>query len=47
MKSLNDHRKGDLTGSPPDLIRNSPHCLPNNSYNVCSENLILDKLLIP
>ena len=30
-----------------DQICNSPHCQPYNSYNVSSENLILDQLIIP
>ena len=30
-----------------DLISNSPFCLPYNSYDVSSENLLLDQLLIP
>ena len=30
-----------------DLISNSPYCLPYNSYNVSSENLVLDQLIIP
>ena len=29
------------------LFSNSPYCLPYNSYNVSSENLILDQLVIP
>ena len=30
-----------------DLISNSPYCLPYNSYDVSSENLVLDQLIIP
>ena len=30
-----------------DLISNSPFCLPYNSYDVSSDNLVLDQLLIP
>ena len=30
-----------------DLISNSPHCLPYNSYYVSIENLVLDQLIIP
>ena len=30
-----------------DLISNSPYYLPYNSYNVSSENLVLDQLIIP
>ena len=26
---------------------NSPYCQPYNSYNVSSENLVLDQLIIP
>ena len=29
-----------------DLISNSPYCLPNNSYDVISDNLVLDQLII-
>ena len=30
-----------------DLISNSPYYLPYNSYDVSSENLVLDQLIIP
>ena len=30
-----------------DQICNSPYCQPYNSYNVSSENLVLDQLIIP
>ena len=30
-----------------DLISDSPHCLPYNSYDVSSENFVLDQLKIP
>ena len=30
-----------------DLISNSLYCLPYNSYEVSSENLVLDQLIIP
>ena len=30
-----------------DLMNNSPYCLPYNSYDVSSENLVLDELKIP
>ena len=30
-----------------DLICNSPYCLPNNSYDVSSENVVLNHLIIP
>ena len=30
-----------------DLIHNSPYCRPYNSYDVSSENLVLDQLIIP
>ena len=29
-----------------DLISNSPYCLPNNSYDVSSENVVLNHLVI-
>ena len=31
----------------PDQICNSLYCQPYNSYNVSSENLVLDQLIIP
>ena len=37
----------ELTLSLPDQICNSPYCQPSNSYNVSSENLVLDQLIIP
>ena len=37
-----------LTLYLPDQICHSPHCQPYNSYyNVRSENLVLDQLIIP
>ena len=43
-----------LIVSPPyllhvskDEICNSPYCQPYNSYDVSSENLVLDQLIIP
>ena len=33
--------------SKTDLISNSPNYLPYNSYDVSSENLVLDQLIIP
>ena len=30
-----------------DEICDSPYCQPYNSYNVSSENLVLDQLIIP
>ena len=36
-----------LTLQLPDQICNSPYCQPYNSYNVSSENLVLDQLIIP
>ena len=30
-----------------DLISNSPYCLPNNYYDVSSENVVLNHLIIP
>ena len=29
------------------FISNSPYCMPYNSCDVCSENLVLDPLIIP
>ena len=31
----------------PHQTCNSPYCQPRNSYNVSSENLVLDQLIIP
>ena len=31
----------------PDQICNSPYCQPYNSYDVSSENLVLDRQIIP
>ena len=31
----------------PRSICNSPYCQPYNSYNVSSDNLVLDQLIIP
>ena len=39
--------RSSLTLKPPDQICNSPYCRPYNSYNVSSENLVLDQLIIP
>ena len=36
-----------LTLKLPDQICNSPYCRPYSSYNVSSENLVLDQLIIP
>ena len=36
-----------LTLKHPDQIFNSPYCQPYNSYNVSSENLVLNQLIIP
>ena len=36
-----------LTLSLPDQVCNSPYCQPYNSYDVISENLVLDQLIIP
>ena len=33
--------------TPKNLISNSPHCLPYNSYDVSLEKLELDQPLIP
>ena len=32
--------------TPLDLMSNSPYCLPYNSYDISSENLELDQLII-
>ena len=29
------------------VISNSPYCLPYNSYDVSSENLVLNQLILP
>ena len=36
-----------LTLELPDQIFISPYCQPYNSYNVSSENLVLDQVIIP
>ena len=36
-----------LTLKLPDQICNSLYCQPYSSYNVNSENLVLDQLIIP
>ena len=36
-----------LTFNPPDLISNSPYCLPYSSWDVSLENLGSDQLIIP
>ena len=36
-----------LTLQLPDQICNSPYCQPHNSYNVSSENLVWNQLIIP
>ena len=36
----------ELTLKLPDQICNSPHCQLYNSYNLSSENLVLDQLII-
>ena len=36
-----------LTLQLPDQICNSPYCQSYNSYNVRSENLVLNQLIIP
>ena len=37
----------DLTFKLSDQICNSPYCQPSNSFDVTSENLVLDQLIIP
>ena len=32
--------------SPTHLFSNSPNCLPYNSYDISSKNLVLDQLII-
>ena len=41
IKQINFHVK--LTLSLSDQICDSPYCKPYNSYNVSSENLVLDQ----
>ena len=41
-----DNDLGLLTLYLPDQICNSHYCQPYNSYNVSSENLVLDQLII-
>ena len=36
-----------LTNLLPDQICNSPQCQQYNTYNVSSDNLLLDQLIIP
>ena len=36
-----------LTLELPDQIFTSPYCQPYSSYNVSSENLVLDQVIIP
>ena len=47
--NLGNHYNGESVPFTPfysqDLICSSPYCLPYNSYNVKSENLILDKII--
>ena len=38
---------GDSPSHSQDLISNSPYCLPYNSYDVSSGNLVLDQPMIP
>ena len=35
-----------LTLSLSDVINNSPYCLPSFSYDISSENLVLDQLIV-
>ena len=43
----NEWGKGVIDLLTPDLLSNSPHCQPYNSYDVSLENLVLDQLIIP
>ena len=36
-----------LTFNTQDLINNSPYCLPYDSYDASSDNLVLDQLANP
>lgn len=36
-----------FTISQPDIINDSPYCLPYNSSDVSPENLVMDPLIIP
>ena len=36
-----------LTNLLPDQVCNSPQCQQYNTYNVSSDNLLLDQLIIP
>ena len=36
-----------LTLNTQDLINNSPYCLPYDSYDASSDNLVLDQLANP
>ena len=33
-----------ISGRFQDLVSNWPYCLPNNTYDISSENLVLDQL---
>ena len=35
-----------LTLSLSDVINNSPYCLPSISYDISSENLVLNQLIV-
>ena len=39
--------RSNIPFHPQDLISNSPYYLPYSSYDVSSENLLLDQLIIP
>ena len=47
FQDIKNDQLTSLTLKLPDQICNSPNCQPYNSYNVSSENLVLDQLLIP
>ena len=36
-----------ITFHSKDLTSNSPYCLPHNTHDVSSENLVLDQLINP
>ena len=49
VKATSESRVSKKNSSPfhyQDLISYSPYCLPHNSYDVSSENLVLDQLMI-
>ena len=47
VQDIKNDQLTSLTLKLLDKISNSPYCQPYNPYNVSSENLVLDQLLIP